>query len=503
MAQTSYRGNLSSKVFPFISEWQGQTVLVGGLDQAELNAPQIYYAHNVMPAVNGYQSIGYSTKNIETINTGFKNIFLIQELSGALYYFTILGDGRTFIKNISGGSTWVAVANPGGLAGRLVTSATIQGQTYLFFANAGCYVYDSGTSSLISVTLTGLSIGTILGICASAGYMIAWTRTSIAWSSTLPRTLVTDPIDFVPSLVTGAGGGNVEAAAGPITICIEHSTGFTIYTTQNAIASIYSGNARYPFNLREISGAGGLQDPALVTRNTIGNGHYSYTTNGLQFIESVGARLVFPEITDFLTTKFFEDFDTTTLKFKTQTLTAAMRKAIAFVAERYLVVSYGVTGLTHALVYDTKLGRYGKLKINHSVVFEFGLSVPESIETPRDSIAFLTDTGGMYVVDFAYTAANSNGVLILGKYQALRNRHITMDTVELENVSINKIFEFYIGNSLDGRNISSFTPVKLLQSNSGYAKYGTRATGVNHSLYFLGGFYLTSFELQFHLSGRR
>lgn len=75
---------------------------------------------------------------------------------------------------------------------------------------------------------------------------------AIAWSSLI------DPTDFTPSLVTGAGGGAVQGAKGDIVCCVSHTIGLVIYTNQNAVAAPTSGNARYPFNFRELVASGGI-----------------------------------------------------------------------------------------------------------------------------------------------------------------------------------------------------------------------------------------------------
>ena len=55
----------------------------------------------------------------------------------------------------------------------------------------------------------------VVGITQSTGYMIAWTKNTVAWSSTI------DPTDFVPDSLTGAGGGGVEEVKGAINYCIQ------------------------------------------------------------------------------------------------------------------------------------------------------------------------------------------------------------------------------------------------------------------------------------------
>jgi len=88
-------------------------------------------------------------------------------------------------------------------------------------------------------------------------------------------------------------------------------------------------------------------------------------------MSSQKAQIVLPEITDFLAGKVFEDFDEVTKELSLTELTATMKKKTKFISSRYLIVSYGITEFTHALIYDIALERLGKLKIAHVDCFEY------------------------------------------------------------------------------------------------------------------------------------
>jgi len=73
MPQITYRGNLSSKTFPFVAENFGRTIIVPQYDHTyvkhaldpqdpdkDVGIPQLYYCHNVMPHSAGVQSVGYT-----------------------------------------------------------------------------------------------------------------------------------------------------------------------------------------------------------------------------------------------------------------------------------------------------------------------------------------------------------------------------------------------------------------------------------------------------------
>lgn len=518
MSQVSYRGNLSARTFPFIANYFGQSVIVGGQDQnatqaanaggvsidsfpSDRGTPQAYYMHNVMPSQSGYQSIGYEAQVTDT-KLGFERIHILINVNGDRVFFSHTTQGKNYILNF-GGQTWIETTQIPNTAGVLVTTATINGQTFIFFANIGCYLYDVTTNTLIPIVLDGLVITDIIGIVSSAGYMIAWTSNAIAWSSTVPHEIPTDPIDFVPSLITGAGGGAVETAKGKITLCISHYLGFMIYTTDNTVASVYSGNARFPFNLREVVGAGGLANPVLVAIDGAGGNHYAYTTSGLQLISPSAAQTIFSEITDFVAGKYFEDFNTTTLQFEYTELYTSMKKAVNVISNRYLVISYGTAKLTHALVYDLAMKRFGKLKIPHVVSFEFKELNPEVVETPRASLGFLQEDGSIKVVDFSYGSENSSGVLILGKYQYVRSRLLQLQEVHLENIRAGKSFKCYDLISIDGKNYLPAVEGFFAGSLGVSRQYNFHGVGINHTLVFNGSFFLNDINLRFNIHGKR
>lgn len=513
MAQVTYRGNLSAKAFPFVSEYFGASVIVQGQDQnfqrqvvsqedldKDRGIPQLYYCHNVMPAAEGFQSIGYKSR-VKDTKLGFKSVQILRDTDGNEVFFSHTDDGSNYILPF-GGTAWQQINSINGAVGVRVTTATINGQTYIYFAGIGCYMYDSYIYSLIPIELTGLDPAAIVGITSSAGYMIAWTDNSIAWSSTIEHEVATDPIDFVPSLETGAGGGNVEAARGKITFCIPHYLGFIIYTVDNAVAAVYSGNARFPFNLREIVNSGGLTDDSLISTDAGSGNHYAYTNSGLQLVSISQTQTIYPEITDFVSGEYFEDFDEVALQLTSQILVAPMKKAINVIADRYLVVSYGVTELTHAIVFDSIQKRFGKLKFTHVASFEWkqlGLNT----ELPRESLGFLSANGSISTVDFSHSAQNSNGIMLLGKYQLMRSRTLQLQEVDIESIRDITKFRLYNLVSYDGK-VRQPPVLGFLGGDYGTSKkYNFHQTGVNHSLLATGSFYLTSLVLKFNVHGRR
>lgn len=519
MAQTTYRGNLSQKMFPLISEYFGPSVIVPQVDQigtkpqnvnteefdTDSGIPQVYYCHNVMPLDRGMQSVGYTPRifNIPDVNS-IENIFLLQDANGDRRYFSHLGNGNNYVLPV-GSNQWVKTTDLPLTAGAVTTTATVNGQTYIYFSGVGCYYYDSIFNVLTPVELTSLDVTKILGIVSAVGYMIAWSINSIAWSSTIPPATVEGPIDFTPSLATGAGSGAVEAARGKITNCQRSSLGFIIYTTANAVAAIYSGNSNYPFNLREIIGAGGVSDQTVIGTDSGLGAQYVYSTFGMQLISSSQSQNVFSEVTDFLAGEYFEDFDETLLEFISAPISGSMKKAIQTISSRYLIISYGISELTHAIVFDLTMRRFGKLKFTHVSAFEYVQLNANLTEIPRDSIGLLSKTGQIHTVDFSYSnsSGTSYGVMLFGKFKLVRSRNITLDSVTYENIRTGAIFNIYARVTLNGKNLYKTIPGALVENTPNFRKYNFRCTGDNISLLAVGQFYATSFVLNVHLNGRR
>lgn len=526
MAQITYRGNLSARAFPLIAEHFGRTVIVGGQDQnfnrqiqseadidKDRGIPQVYYCHNVMPTAEGLQSVGYVTRNTLEGPTlpYFSGVYNTRN-TDAMY--VLLGhavNGENYI-NFPNFDFWYKINTITGDTGLAqVTTATVGGQTYFCFEGLGVWYYNHATLTLDVVTLIGLNPANVRGITSSSGYLIAWTDTYVGWSSAVAHINVTDPFDFTPSLVTGAGGGQIEQARGTINICVNHYLGFIIYTTNNAVGAIYSGNARFPFSFKEIIGAGGIVNIDLISTDSDAGNHYAYTSAGLQLVSMTGVTNSFSEVTDFLSGKYFEDFNDTTRSFVRTLLTSPMIKAINIVSDRYLIISYGIDLIfplrqyTHALVYDMAQKRFGKFKIPHVTSFEFGIhldSDPSKRDAPRTSIGFVGPDGLIKTVDFTLGSENSNGTLVLGKYQYVRARTITLDGIQLENVFDTSTFSVSNLLSLDGKN-TSLQEVFANPVVGNLRTYSARQTGINHSLIVQGDFYLSSIVLQFHTNGRR
>lgn len=513
MSQLPYRANLSAKSWPYLSTYFGRSVIVGSAshDQnfnrqvyssedpdKDVGIPQVYYLHNVMPVSQGFQSVGY-TPLIPAIRgvSIAKKIFQLNYTEGSAY-FTSLDTGDNFTLQFGDAPIWRPTTYMAAITGRAISVVSISGNAYIYFSGLGCRRYNPATNSLDVVLLTGLDPTQVLGIVSAVGYMIAYTTTGIAWSSTI------DPTDFTPSLVTGAGGGGVELAKGPITLCVSNSIGFTVYTGVNAVSAIYSGNSRFPFNFREMASAGGLTSVDVVARDISDSAHYAYTTIGLQQVSVNNSQVIYPEVTDFISGKVFEDFNENTNIF-IQTHVVNMKKALNIIANRYLVLSYGITELTHALVLDTVMKRWGKLKITHVDCFEYLLYPSQITEIPRQSFGFMKKTGEIVSVNFESNDEDipHSGVLLLGKYQYVRARLMTLEEVTIENIQDTSRFTLSNLVSYKGKRVDKISSGYLQTNDASAITYKFHDAGMNHSLLLKGSFYAVSLLLRFSLQGYR
>lgn len=535
MAQIPFRANLQTMFFPLLSELGGRTIIVPQVDQTYIpnvsaegqspvdrGNPQIFYCHNVMPSTTGWQSIGFNTAfSPPTLSVGldFERAQIIY--GGKTVVETIEGVPTTVVKStgfksylsqVKAGSDGVYVLDAATLKWKLVLGspvlplncpvsvATVNGVSYIYFAKVGCYIYNNETNTLIERVLAGLSKTTTIGLAASNGYLFAWNASGVAWSSTV------NVEDFVPTDVSGAGGGQLQEARGELVTAVTTYLGLIIYTKENAVSVIYSGNAEFPWNFKHIPSSGGISSAELVSQEQASGYQQVYSTNGIQQVTHSRCQTVLPNITDFLAGNIFEDYDTVTDTFNTIKFTWNMRKKLAVVADRYVVISYGVypdQDLTHALVLDVAQNRMGKIKLQHTSCFELRSLNSAVTELPRDSLAFLQKDGTIKLVDFSLLEATSDSVLLIGKIQYVRQKMLELHRVETENAEAADTFSVSVLPSLNGK---VFLPAKagyLYEADGNYRDYlWDGAVGKNHSLVFKGTFNLISLIAWFSLTGQ-
>lgn len=520
MPQITYRANTQSSLFPLLPSTSGQSVIVPERDQTfvpDLNpssqnnpvdrgVPQILWGDNIMPSTYGYQSVGFTTRASGNGSLSLMDAVEIKRTGDGYTTYAAINAANGTVWMLNGSNVWQqASGTPTGLNASInkLSTATINGQTYLCVARRAIYRVTNRTT-LTPVGTAGLNQGTVEGIIASMGYMIAWSTTGVSWSSS------SDPLDFVPSDVTGAGGGNIQEAEGTLVWCQNTSYGFLIYTTKNVVQATWSGNIDFPWNFRGIPGSGGVLNKFQVSKEVNGQ-TYAYTSNGLQQIYHTGAKTILPFLTDYLSGRVFENVASGV--FSRSVLSRPFNVFVSYIGDRYLVLSYGDSTATTqgnindrgAIIMDTVQGRMGRTSLAHRLVFEI---VDQSVGTPgpRDSIAFLLANGQISVMDFNLGNTARIGRLVLGRYQVARGYMSQLLQINVELLDPQSAFTITDWASLSGFNRSTqLTSGQgyLLESDDRNRVYNFSNWGKSHLIEIAGSFNITSLEMEFNVDGVR
>lgn len=439
MAEYKFTAALNAAGFPFVTRFQPRNIIVAGMDNRlrnpattaqsnqdnnPANLPQVLYVENILPTEDGIQSVGFNQlQNQVAGETQFDEVYILRDENEATSYFAP-ARGKNYITS-GFGVAW-AQSNP--LAGAPVANdvsvAYVNGQTYICYSGLKLFRWDGVSLVDESAALVGVAIADVRYIVGAGNYLIAaCADLSIKWSS------LVNPLDFAPSLSTGAGSQIPLDLRGPVKGLTSIAGGFIIHCLQNAVAAMYTNNANSPFTFREIPNAGGITTKRLVATDVSG-AVYQWSNNGLQRLGLRECESLFPTVADYFTGRLHETFDTNTNLLSITRLTASQNffVKVAFIAGRFLVLSYGITAdgyYSYALIYDNLLKRWGKVKREHTDCFS-------RFSDARQSICFVTDNGSVYEVVLDHRALTDSGVVILGRYQLNRSSLICSQEVELE-----------------------------------------------------------------------
>lgn len=374
MAGAQYSISLTDPGFPFRTDFTEQAALADEIPNARIRkiTPRVLHVKNAIPCKEGFDSL--DSQGVVTGIVGAKfdkvySFFTPTTFQKALFSPAY---GKAYIL-LDGQSVWDDKLNLG--VDVQSSIAYLRGATYFYFRNFGAYKYNEGTTNLDTVTLTGLTISDIIGITSASGYTIAFTNTTIYYTSRLE---VANAIDFTPLLGT-AGSAQALAIKGEIVTCLPYANGFVIYTKDNAVMASYSGQPNQPFIFREIPGSAGVVDEEFVAWETNIGIHYAWTKSGLQAVQPGGAQNVFPELLDFIRLRTVEDLNETTGEITRTEYAVDMAIKIALVGHRFLCISYGETNVAAptdqtyegAFIYDTDLRRWGKIEEVHVDIFPY------------------------------------------------------------------------------------------------------------------------------------
>lgn len=542
MAQEKFKALLNAAVFPFAARFAHQTVLIPALDQnvktpqafygevssADFGVPQLIYAENVMPAGEGLIACSFSPliNRAGAVSATFDQFIQLRDEEENLVFF-VPGGGNNFIyRNAAEG--WQA-RNSISAEGVAVSRAYVNGRTFICYAGRGVYEYNTAAHALEKKTLVGITDEEVLGIGQSSNYLLAHTRISAHWSSLI------DPLDFTPSLDTGAGNLIPQDVKGPITALVGVPGGFLVFTTRNCVAATYSTNIRQPFIFREVDNCGGIESYEQITTEASSSKVFAWTTSGLQTVSLRVAESIYPDVSDFLAGKLWEEWNPRTKAFMRARQLFDFRVKVTHVNARYLVISYGRRNemFAYALILDTVMKRWGKIKLDHTdaTFFTFlpaGMtrtyaSAGELDETYRDyadttyadtvaranlesslkdSLAFLQANGTVVQLVMDYRARTASAVAIFGRYQLRRSEHATLQTVRVDHVESEWPLEVTALLSLDGSEQWLAEPGVEIEATSATRLFGFDSTAKNISIALEGTFELKDLELAMSRNGK-
>ncbi len=336
--------------------------------QAE-GIPQAYYMENVLPISRGYTSVAY-TQMIPPIpgNPNIFDMFTIRDGAAGLAYLAI-GFETQYIYD-SDTLEWITV-NLGAFSPGTVTVATVKGISYIGVGQVGLYQYNFATKVLEEQEVLGLDVGEILGWFGAGANLCAWTINRILWSSNL------NPLDFVPSLSTGAGSSSVLAISSEITTCLSLGEDFIIYTSTNAVAGRQTGNIQYPFIFTEVLNSVGVSSQYHVAYNSNSGVHIAWTPLGFQEVTVQEATFIWAELRDGISRGIQILLDPVhELPYLHYVPSLDVR--LSFSGNSGVMVSLREVPevgedppFTEAHVYDTNLQRWGRLNCEHRMFFQF------------------------------------------------------------------------------------------------------------------------------------
>jgi len=532
--------------------------------------PQALYMENVLPTPDGYRSVGMQAIVDEAIapslGTIVKTIVVPVPIVGALdvveqitihfigvedilfvpeLWFQRFVPDQAYSNNTTG-----YVSNP--IYPDSISWAFVQGVLYIYISGAASSLgaanqllysveYNQGTGDLeftdVTASLTGAVLNNLLVcILGSYNYLVFVYKHEVLWSS------LTNALDFTASLVSGAGQEVPTALTSQIRWAVTHPAGFILYTANNAIGVSYTGNRAYPWRFREVPNSGGVFDAIFRASTGIAGdvnsaAQYVLSSNGqIQAVTPDNAQNILSQLSDYLayddTFDFWndgiDDIELISFPFIDDVSNRKLFK-ISAVLDRYLFISYATTTpypepnsilgaspvFTYCFVWDSLLDRLGRLKIEHTDVWFVDQYIYFVNGSDPDATQFtykvytrmnLQEPGG------EVPAIEHSGILVLGKFQYVRDRLITLEELDIEaaqdttlgwTLAGTKNLQIYIDPSYDGKNFDltqRVIPYIMLDQGS-LIKTACHITGKSFRIIFKGAFDLASIELKCQIEG--
>jgi len=533
MSQLKFSADITASSFPLLYDWAGRSIVRPENDQGRppFLQPQILYCENVLPTLSGYKSVSFADLLAASVpaNTTFRRVFTVADAAQNKALIGVTFDSKIFMLTATS-FIWVDVTPVGWAGGDGVTTGTANGTHYLYLANNGCYLIDIVGEVLTLTALTGITAANIVGMFSAVNYLCLWDAAgTIYWSAT------TNPLLFTPSLITGAGSSRPYDLQGEIVTVVALGSGFIIYTDTNIVLASFSNNTQFPWIFRGANNSAGLADKYQVSyRHDLGF-HVALTFVGVLQVTLQGCEIITPEVTDFLSARRYDSFIPATDSVVTQILTSPVVTSLNILSARYVTLSYGISSYTDILVFDTALKRWGKLHVAHVSCFELELNLegelhpyneaselgasyasasPEPYNEAAVSLndppglgrvfGLLKADGSISVAYLDFDSINDTGVLILGKYQLVRNAMFELNEIAIESIATeNTGFSMYVRSSINGKDLLAPVIPTLVDRGEDVRVYKCRQMGKNHTLTFEHSFNITAVEITGVVSGRR
>lgn len=565
MAVQRFRLPLQNARFPLISTQAARAVCVPQLDGVsrtpqsfagvpdtlDYNTAQIIYGENFMPAGTGIKSVGYHTLVPATEEVDFDSVFSLRDADENFVLFSP-ASGQNYVLDSDTGTwtgetveeIWTLTLATGYLpSDSKVTYAYVDGKTFVCYSrlksttdvDMSIMLWDAASQTLTPSTAVlanmPFAVGEIDGISSSSGYLLVWSGLEVAWAPFNGTAFDFNP--YANGEFTGSGRQIPEDVQGNITAITGISGGFIIFTTRNAIASSYNSQSiQAPWVFREIPGAGGAATYEQLTVESSLGATYAYTTAGMQLLTLNSSKLVFPDVSDFITNRKLERYDSVLHELIPGAASIDFFVKVTAVGNRYIVISYGSYPGTYsfALVWDLALERWGKLRVTHRDCFYYmqsptaeGLTYSMLSETSYagtapdtysdmsatqdipsaapHALAFLLASGSILVADWSATPRDTvdDAIVIIGRIQLSRSSNVQFNLVEVEGL---RDGEVELAPSYDGRTLSTPEILTPIAQTGDYLRAGGMFDCKNFNLHVEGTFNLSTVIIEGTPSGK-
>ena len=542
MAATPVKVLTNAATFPFLSAYAQKSIFssqdmgprmpgafFGAVENADFGQPQLIYCENVLPHAKGIFSVSYGTQipAVSPAVTTFDQAIAIRDAAENQYLFSPAGGANYVLDPVIG--TWASVS-PFAFTETLVTRAYVNGRTFICYEKTKIIEYNVGTGLFTTLALTfppGITMTNVRGIGGASNYLLLFTDITVYWCTPL------NLLDFATT-DQGAGQQTPIDIKGQITNLQPCSGGFIAYTARNAIGATFTNNGNSPFVFKEIANCGGVATWEQVTSNADDGAHYIWGTNGLQKVTLGKAESVYPDCTDFLAGNQAESWDTVTKTITLYDLSAPLSVKMAFLAGRYLAVSYGREAKNTyeaCLMFDTVLQRWGKLVITHCDVFmypyptfassyfysqlpgfytDLGDATYADLDLARltplpakKGIAFLKSSGQVDIVNTDFAQPTPSGCAIFGHIQSVRQRGVTMLEATLDSVKSTGVTCTLLPSTEDGAERGTPVAMGLAYTNGESRRFESYETAMNFDLAIEGAFVLNNLLLRVKNHGYR